>query len=262
MEMAKSAICWAMIKTEENPQPNNIRALRRAQELSMATLGTKVGTDASTINKLEKGHMQLTERWLVPLASALGVSVDDILVSSGGRDPGYDALVKMPDGTKLPVAVATQGSRIEFRPAEVEPPALSSMPSNVPVMGTAAGSHLRGAFALNTSVVDYVRRPPALMGAGNAYALYIEGTSMEPRYQPGELVFVHPGRPAKMGDAVIVQVQLGPDHPIEASIGTLKRRTEKLVTIGKLNPIADVDLKKETVIAVHKVLSLNDLFGV
>lgn len=230
--------------------------------MSMAALGELLGTDASTVNKLEKGHMQMTERWIVAVAQALGVTADDILLMPTHRGPA-DFLAKTPDGAVHAIEVKTRRGSSEVRTAEIQPPATATMPANVPVMGTAAGSHLRGAFALNTStIVDYVRRPPALAGAGNAYALYIEGSSMEPRYHPGELVFVHPDRPARMGDAVIVQVQIGPNQPIEATIGTLMRRTERFITIGKLNPAADVDLKRETVIAVHKVLSLNDLFGV
>jgi phage repressor protein C with HTH and peptisase S24 domain len=231
----------------------------------MAALAEQIGTDASTVNKLEKGRMQLTERWLVEIANALGVSPNDLLIREAptSSDRGFDFVAETPAGERRAIEVKHRAGKTEVRTAEIEAPALASMPANVPVMGTAAGSLLRGAFALNVAtVVDWVRRPPGLHGAGSAYALYIEGTSMEPKFQQGDLVFVHPQRPPRIGDIVIVQCQIGPNEPVEASIGTLKRRTEKAVTIGKLNPVADIDLKRETVIAVHKVLSMNDLFGV
>lgn len=149
-----------------------------------------------------------------------------------------------------------------LRPAEVEVPARQQMPSDVPVYGTAAGSHLRGAFQLvEGTTIDYVRRPPGLTGAADAYALYVEGSSMEPRFEPGELVFVHPHRPARLGDAVIVQVAVSPGQ-IEASIGFLRRRTADHVVIGKLNPAAEVQLNRAHVTAVHRVLTMNELFGV
>lgn len=149
-----------------------------------------------------------------------------------------------------------------LRPAEVAVPARQQMPSDVPVFGTAAGSHLRGAFQLETgTTIDFVRRPPALTGAKDAYALYVEGSSMEPRYGPGDLVFVHPHRPARLGDAVIVQVAVSPGQ-IEASIGFLRKRTAEHVVLGKLNPEAEVQLKREHVAAVHRVLTMNELFGV
>lgn len=150
---------------------------------------------------------------------------------------------------------------IEVSPAPVPVPQRSDMPNDVPVHGTAAASHLRGAFQLSDGVIDYVRRPPALRGAGAAYALYVEGTSMEPRYQPGDLVFVHPQRPARLGDTVIVQMQFNPGE-VEASIGFLRRRSANHVTIGKLNPAADIQLPAERVSAIHRVLTVNELFGV
>lgn len=148
-----------------------------------------------------------------------------------------------------------------LRPAEVFLPARGEMPNDVPVHGTAAGSLLRGAFQLGDTVIDYVRRPPALIGAKDAYALYIEGNSMEPRYNPGDLVFVHPHRPARQGDTVIVQVAVSNDQ-IEASIGYLRRRTADHVILGKLNPASEVHLNREQVTAIHRVLSMNELFGV
>lgn len=149
-----------------------------------------------------------------------------------------------------------------LRPAEVNVPVAQEMPNDVPVYGTAAGSHLRGAFQMEAGLtIDYVRRPPGLTGAKDAYALYVEGSSMEPRFGPGELVFVHPHRPPRLGDAVIIQVAVSPGQ-IEASIGFLKRRTAEHVVLGKLNPVAEVQLKREHVTAVHRVLTMNELFGV
>lgn len=147
-------------------------------------------------------------------------------------------------------------------PAPVEIPSRSSMPNDVEVLGTAAGSHAGGAFQFEGGVIDYVRRPPALAGARDVYALYIEGSSMEPRYMPGELVIVHPHRPPRMGDAVIVQFRTGEHAPIQAMIGFFQGRTATRVKLRKLNPEAMVELNRETVIAVHKVLDMNEIFGI
>ena len=84
-------------------------------------------------------------------------------------------------------------------------PRPTSMKKDVPVYGTAAASHNGGAFQLDTGVIDYVRRPPTLETAKDIYALYVEGNSMEPQFWPGDLIFVHPHKPARSGDAVIIQ---------------------------------------------------------
>ncbi len=48
----------------------------------------------------------------------------------------------------------------------------------------------------NGDVIDMVDRPANLRGVPGAYAVYVVGASMEPRYHPGELVHIHPGKPA------------------------------------------------------------------
>lgn len=234
-----------MTNTAGNPAfpQNNLRALRRARDLTMEQLATLTGTDASTINKLEKSRMRLSDRWIAPLAEALGVTPNELF------------------GESVPASLPN--IRTDVRPAEVHLPERLSMPADVPVLGTAAGSHLRGAFQLEPgNVIDYVRRAPALRGARNAYALYIEGSSMAPEHNHGDLRFIHPGRPYRAGDSVIVQVQLGPNEPVEASIGHYLKKTPTKFVIGKLNPIAEVELSLPTIIAAHKVLTLNELFGV
>lgn len=149
------------------------------------------------------------------------------------------------------------------RPAPVALPDRNAMPNDVPVLGTAAGSHLRGAFQMDeANIVDWVRRPPALAGAKTAYAIYVEGSSMAPEHNAGDLRFVHPGRPPRIGDTVIVQLRNGPHEPIEASIGHYRRKTATQLVIGKLNPEAEVQLKLDIVIDIHKVLTMNELFGV
>lgn len=143
-----------------------------------------------------------------------------------------------------------------------ELPPKSQMPLDVPVMGTAAGSFTRGAFAFEGGVVDYVRRPPALVGARDIYALYVEGSSMEPQYFPGDLIYINPHRPPKTGDIVVVQCKNSEHSPEEASLGIFKKKTERAVTIGKRNPIADIDLNRDLVKDIHRVLTVNELFGI
>lgn len=101
-----------------------------------------------------------------------------------------------------------------------------------------------------------------MMGAKNLYAVYVEGTSMVPEHNPGDLRFVHPDRPPKVGDSVVLEIQYNGNDSKEGMIGRLLKRTEKSIFIGKLNPEATVELKRETVVSIHKVLTINELFGV
>ncbi|KPF47088.1 phage repressor protein [Rhizobium sp. AAP43] len=141
-------------------------------------------------------------------------------------------------------------------------PARTTMLQDVPVMGTAAGSHLRGAFEFEGGIVDYVRRPPALVGTRDIYALFVEGVSMEPQYFPGDLIYVNPHKPPRSGDIVVIQCRNSANEPSEATLGIFRGTNTKFVVIGKRNPVADIEISRETVKSIHKVLSNNELFGV
>lgn len=52
--------------------------------------------------------------------------------------------------------------------------------------------------------MHYVPRPYFLSDASAAYALPLSDTSLQPRYAPGQLLFVHPNRKPRMGQAVVV----------------------------------------------------------
>lgn len=183
---------------------------------------------------------------LESLATALDVSVDWML----GR-------------TDDPAASAPPPRPPEVRPSDIPALSRTAMPADVPVMGTAAGSLLSGAFQLQGGVIDYVRRPPALSGARDIYALYIEGSSMEPRYFPGELVYVNPHKPPRIGDTVIVQEHNGDSGPVAASIGVLFKRATGTVVLRKYNPPdAEITIAQTRIAAIHRVLTPNELFGV
>lgn len=150
--------------------------------------------------------------------------------------------------------------RDEVRPAGIDPRQLGSR--DLPVFGTAAGSLAsNGAFQLTTGPVDWVRRPPALANVRDAYALYVEGTSMSPKYEPGDLIFVHPGRPARLGDPIVLQVQDNEHAPSRTYIKILSKRTGETVSCNQFNPVATIDFKANTVALIHRVLSTNELWG-
>lgn len=148
-----------------------------------------------------------------------------------------------------------------LRDAAMTVPARSEMPQDVPVLGTAAGS-LKGAFQVDTGApIDRVRRPPGIATAVDIYALYVVGESMAPRFEDGELIYVSGRRPVRPGDYVVVQVRADDGH-VEAYCKKLKKRDTERLTVEQYNPATTFDIPAGTAIAVHKVLTLNDLFAV
>lgn len=103
---------------------------------------------------------------------------------------------------------------------------------------------------------------PGLRGARDAYALYVVGSSMEPRYRAGEVVFVHPHRPLRAGDICIVQTTDFEDGDLRGWIKEFVRFTDKGALTRQYNPPAEVEFRRAAIKAMHRVLTPNEIVGV
>lgn len=224
---------------------DRIQERMKILNLNPSSAAIKGGLDRATVRKiLEDPELTPTLPTIRKLAIALETT-EQWLLSEDGAQP-------------LPAARSN-----ELRAANVSMPLPFEMPKDVPVMGTAAGSHLKGAFQLQMGdPIDYVRRPPTLMHAKNIYSLYVEGESMVPQFWPADLLFINPDKPVRSGDAVVIQVQQSAEGHYEATLGILLKRTAEWVVIQKHNPKAEVQIDRSTVVQIHKVLSPNEIYGV
>ncbi|SKA20220.1 LexA family transcriptional regulator [Consotaella salsifontis] len=126
----------------------------------------------------------------------------------------------------------------------------------LPVLGQAvAGSD--GRYIFNGDIVDWVPMPPQLDGVKGAYGVYVDGESMTPRYMPGELVHVHPNRPPRRGDDVVVQVACDDMEHGGAPWGFIKRfegfSGSKLV-LFQYNPAMTLEFDRDDVVSVHTIV--------
>ena len=95
---------------------------------------------------------------------------------------------------------------------------------------------------------DFVERPSNLKGVFNAFSLYVDGESMEPRYYPGELLYVDPTRPLTRNCYVAVELSNG--------LGLIKQfisRTDDEVVLRQFNPPKDFHLKASEVKHIFKI---------
>lgn len=146
---------------------------------------------------------------------------------------------------------------------------------DLPVYGTALGHslHFDGNGALEveqtilepTETIRHVQRPPALVGVKTAYCLYIQGDSMAPRHEPGDLVVVDPRKAPSPGDDVIVQLrgENGGEgaEVVCALIKRLVRRSASYVELEQFNPAHRFRIETEKVAAIHRLVRMVDLLG-
>ncbi len=58
-------------------------------------------------------------------------------------------------------------------------------------------------------LIDWTDPHPQQIGLDGAFAMYVDDSLMEPRYYPGELVYLHPGRPLQSGRDALVDLGQG-----------------------------------------------------
>ena len=217
----------------------------------MSTLGL-TAEGASKKAGLDRGYLRLLfDRHSLPKLDTLEKLAGALDTTSGWLLKGDKKTKALPPPPTIPNPLNTPASS----PNHV-------MPLDVPVLGVVAGNHVHGAFQLEAAVIDYVRRAPGLFGAKNVYALYVQGDSMAPMHKAGDLLFIHPDRPPRIGDSVVVQFKQSEGDYSEAMVGILEKRTPKTISLQKLNPPAIVDIDVRKVEFVHRVLTMGELFGV
>lgn len=142
-------------------------------------------------------------------------------------------------------------------------PPIATLPRDVKVLGVAAGGD-RGSFVFNGDIVDYVRRPPGLAGASQAFGIYVTGDSMEPKFSPGDLIFVNPARPPRLGDFVVVEMVAERDGaPGPAWLKRLVLRTSTKLVVGQFNPKRDdIELPLAKIKSVFRVTPWTEALGV
>lgn len=230
------------------------RILTRLKELGKTPGGasTEVGSPSLIPNILNGRSRNPRIDTLERIAPALATSATWLFDRSGPK-------VVEAAGTTMPASA-------EYVVAEgIKLPSTQDMPRNLPVYGTARGSFVDGVEGIDvfsTTAVDYVRRPPALMGVPDAYALFVNGDSMDPMHPHGALRMIHPHRPVSPGDSVIVQTRHWDHAPSQGYIKIYRRRHADRLVLEQLNPPAKIEIPVKFVVTVHKVLDMNDLFGV
>lgn len=227
------------------------------------------------------------------VADALGVS--RVAVSqweNGTSDPSTDNLIRICDYLDLNLSAATAGMvkvkpmipldadkddpqpvmfvrdrRPEFRDTDDEfiryldgNPVSPGRTRDVPVYASAFAGE-EGDFYRTDEIIDFVRRPPSAGGGKSPgmYALYVPSTSLSPRYELGELMFLTGGRVAVPGD--YIAVRLRHDDPVN-QLWLLRRlvgRTKEVLSCQTLWPPEIFNIPMEKVHTIDRIMGWGEL---
>src|SRR5580692_8200656 len=147
---------------------------------SQADLARHLRLAPSAVSRMLKGDRQMKPLEVVHLAAFLRVPEDEVLRPGRGRPPSA--------GSTTPGA---------------SPPRPLHEPDRIPIRSGARGGTDQEMF-LEDGPIGYTPRPANLSGVRSAYAIYMVGDSMEPRYEPGWLLHVNPFKPPIRGRDVVI----------------------------------------------------------
>ena len=195
-----------------------VDTLARRPDLDLKNLSLTIGRNHAYLQQyLMRGSpRELPEAARHGLAPLLGVSPDDLRSTAA------------PLGGRLEGDLRGAGS---LRAADR---------ADLPVYASAEGG---GGIIITSEPIDFIRRPEPLLSVRDGYACYVIGDSMSPAYEQGDLLLVHPGRPARPGDdCAFIRGQ--DDGTQEALIRRLLRSTPEKWRVRQFNPAKDLDLDR------------------
>lgn len=237
---------------------DRLRELMDAKGLSMHALSKAIGANPGYVRDIfdSEKNTRPTGDKLAAMAEQLGSTTDYLIGRAETPDPVRSEVGLLAD-RRLPLT---------SDPSTVGPP--------IPLVGTGDCASLdvlveggkrkvkveRSSFDPDYTV-RYIRRPPALMGARDIYAIEFHGDSMVRRFEPGDIGLVDPGRPVRAGDYVLVQLR---EHEGSKAVGSvlakrLVRQNAYEYVLEQFNPELTFIIPKEDVVRIHRIMRPNDL---
>jgi phage repressor protein C with HTH and peptisase S24 domain len=184
-----------------------------------------------------KGQRQMRLAEAVQVADFLGLSPEEVL-----RHAGAD-LATAPSAAVNP---PRRGRPPQARNLMALSPALDD---EIPIRGVA---HKDSELVLSDDPVGFTPRPANLRGVREAYAVYMVGDAMEPRYEQGWLLHVNPFKPPSRGrDVVVLKGQQ------RILIAQLVREEGDALVLRRFNPPEELRIRREDVLGCHTIVGVD-----
>lgn len=234
--------------------------LKKARELRGYATPTEAaeafGWSAVTYRSHENGTRGLKPEVADRYAKALRVAAAWILYGDG-IEPETDGAPPQPAQKPYvvePNAVWEQGPFV--RPATYGPRDIEEL--GITVGGDGEDD---SAFEFNGQVIDYVKRPIGILDRKDVFALRVSNSSMEPKYEDGERVYVEKRRPA-IRDFVVVELK--PREEGRAGKSFIKRLVAMdaaKITVEQYNPRGLLEFGRHEVKTLYRVIPERELRG-
>ncbi len=211
--------------------------------------------------------MDASRSVIVSRVAELGLSLSELSLKVGKNHAYFQQFIKRGVPHRLPEEVRGRVAEIlgiderhlkvptstQIRPMMAEVTSLPRGIGWIPVYGHAVGGK-DGEFVLSGNQVSEVLAPPSLSHVRDAYAVYVVGDSMEPRYFAGETVFVNPRLPISRGAFVVAQISRGEEAEPRAYVKRFVSQDAKRLRLEQYNPKKMLEFAMSAVVAIHRIV--------
>ena len=201
---------------------------------TQADLARYLGLPPSAVSRMLRGERQMKLLEAAQIALFLGVTQEE--------------LSRHVDGVATPSAEPARRGR---PPRSTAPLAPIQRQDSMPIRSAARGGNDQQMF-LQDGPIGYTPRPANLVGVRDAYAIYMVGDSMEPRYTQGWLLHVHPHKPPTRGRDVVVQKT---DHGV--LIAQFVGWEDDTLVLRQLNPDETLRLARNEMAECHLIVGVD-----
>lgn len=248
-----SPVCMGTVRFMED-WADRLNMVAGMRGISIAELARRTGASYERVIKCAQGKVaQPRGTLMADMARELGVRLAWLRY---GEEPMEPEGAPEDSTLRYLKSSAIAGAHKTDTPA----PATEGWPRDLPVSGThPAGGN--GAMTLSEDPVELVRRPPGLQSVPDAYGFYVLDDTMAPRYPSGELCLVHPHRPPRPGDDVVIKLTATADEPPIAYLRRFLRQTADEIVCAQFDPPRETSFPRERIASIHKVMPLHELLG-
>lgn len=250
MTMPKASLTMQGMEVHLSLGPT-LRAARKAQKMTMEEVAKALGVSYPAVQQWETGKTVPTVDNLVKLHKLLGLD----LAFTATSESDIRAQLSPPRPHDEP--------NVEWEQGPVAFPKLRPGANDVEEKGVTVGGFGddESAFELNGETIDYVRRPPGIIGRKNVFALRVSNTSMEPKYDDGERVYAEKRHPA-VRDFVVVELHpLGDGRPSKSYIKRLVGMDATKITVEQYNPRGLLEFGRHEIKQIYRVIPEKELRG-
>ncbi|MEZ5832866.1 MAG: S24 family peptidase [Dongiaceae bacterium] len=226
--------------SEVSEVARRLKELREQAGLTMRSVSDALGWSLTRYQHYEDRY----KRKYLPFE--LARALEDMFVRQGVTPGAVLQLAGLESGQNLPArpaAAATRPVSLNAGAGQRDLPVHSSFREGAD-----------GFWFVDGDAKEFVERPANLRGVANAFALYADGESMQPRYFAGELLFVNPNRPITPNCFVAIEMTDG-----RGQVRQFLRRTHDGIFVRRFTPDQEQRLPAAEVKRMYRITGSAEL---